>query len=164
VRHLDSMAKIMLGTGLIVGYAYCVEWFMSWYSADTFEAFLAHNRFTGPYAPVYFAAILCNVFSIQALWFKRVRRSPPALFVIALIVQTGMWLERYMIIIISLHRDFLPRSWGMYNGTFWDWLIFLGTWGLFLWFFLLFLRYIPMITMFEMRETAHKVAGNGGYP
>ena len=164
IRHLDNMGKIMLGTGLIVGYAYSVEWFMSWYSADTYEAFLAHNRFTGPYAPIYIGALLCNVFSIQALWFKRVRRSPLALFVIAVIVQTGMWLERYMIIIISLQRDFLPRSWGMYNGTFYDWLIFIGTWGLFLWCFLLFLRYIPMITMFELRETAHKVAGTGGYP
>jgi molybdopterin-containing oxidoreductase family membrane subunit len=160
-RHLDNMAKIMLGTGLIVAYAYAVEWFMSWYSADTYEAFLAHNRVAGPYAPVYWATILCNIGSIQTLWFRSVRRNPLALFAVALIVQTGMWLERYMIVIVSLHRDFLPRSWGMYSGTFYDWLIFTGSWGLFLTFFLLFLRYVPMITMFELRETAHKAAAGG---
>jgi molybdopterin-containing oxidoreductase family membrane subunit len=163
LRHLDNMAKVMLGTGLIVAYAYVVEFFMSWYSADTYEAFLTHNRIAGPYAPVFWATILSNVLSIQTLWFKSVRHNPLALFAVALVVQTGMWLERYMIVVVSLHRDFLPRSWGMYSGTFYDWLIFIGTWGLFLTFFLLFLRYVPMIPMFEMRETAHRVhaAGRG---
>ncbi|MGE5648104.1 MAG: NrfD/PsrC family molybdoenzyme membrane anchor subunit [Acidobacteriota bacterium] len=161
VRHLDNMAKIMLATGLIVAYAYVVEWFMSWYSADTYESFLAYNRAKGPYAPVYWATVLCNVASIQTLWFRRVRRNPLALFLAALMVQTGMWFERYMIVIVSLHRDFLPRSWGMYAGMPLDWIIFVGTWGLFLTFFLLFLRYLPMITMFELRDTARKAAAGG---
>jgi Ni/Fe-hydrogenase subunit HybB-like protein len=161
VRHLDNMAKVILATGLIVAYAYVIELFMAWYSADSYEEFLAHNRVAGPYAPVYWGTILSNVFSIQALWFRRVRRHPLSLWAIALVVQTGMWLERYMIVVISLHRDYLPSSWGMYAGTFFDWLIFVGTWGLFLWFFLLFLRYAPMITMFEMRETAHRAEQAG---
>ncbi|HVX67474.1 MAG TPA: NrfD/PsrC family molybdoenzyme membrane anchor subunit [Bryobacteraceae bacterium] len=162
-RHLDNMAKVILGTGMIVAYAYAIEIFMAWYSADSYEQFLAHNRMAGPYAPVYWGTILSNVLSIQALWFARVRRHPLALFAISLVVQTGMWLERYMIVVTSLHRDFLPRSWGMYAGTIYDWIIFVGTWGLFLTFFLLFLRYVPMITMFEMRETAHRANAGGGH-
>lgn len=163
IRHLDNAAKVMLGTGMIVAYAYAIETFMSWYSADTYEQYLAWNRWTGPYKTAYWAVILMNIGGAQALWFKRVRRNPWALWVIAWIVQTGMWLERYMIVVVSLHRDFLPRSWGMYSGTIVDWLIFAGTWGLFLWCFLLFMRYVPMITMFEMRETAHKVSSSGGH-
>jgi Ni/Fe-hydrogenase subunit HybB-like protein len=159
VRHLDNMAKVILGTGLIVGYAYMIEIFMAWYSADGYESFVVHNRMTGPYGPVYWGTMLSNVLSIQALWFQRVRRNTLALFAISLVVQTGMWLERYMIVVSSLHRDFVTRSWGMYAGTAFDWIIFVGTWGLFLVFFLLFLRYVPMITMFEMRETAHKADG-----
>jgi len=163
VRHLDNMAKVILGTGLIVGYAYVIEIFMAWYSADSYEAFVVQNRMAGPYAPVYWGTMLSNVLSIQALWFKSVRRNTLALFAISLVVQTGMWLERYMIVVSSLHRDFLTRSWGMYSGTVFDWIIFVGTWGLFLVFFLLFLRYVPMITMFEMREMAHKAEARGGH-
>ncbi len=163
LRHLDNAAKVILATGLIVDYGYLMEGFMSWYGADTYDSYMMYNRMTGPYNPVFWAVILINAVGIQALWFKSVRRNPLALWVMSWVIQTAMWFERYMIVISSLHRDYLPRSWGMYSGTVWDWLIFGGTWGLFLFCFLLFLRYVPMITMFEMRQTARKAASSGGY-
>src|SRR4051812_11527397 len=151
IRHLQNMAKILLATGLIVAYGYTIELFMAWYSANTYETFMMANRITGPYGPMYWALILCNVVTPQALWFRRVRSSVPGLFVISLIVNTGMWLERFVIVVTSLHRDFLPSSWGMFSPTIWDWATFVGTIGLFLTLLLLFLRFLPMISIFEMR-------------
>ena len=151
MRHLQNMAKVMLVTGLIVGYGYMVEAFIAWYSGDRYEGFVPINRMTGPYALQYWALIFCNIATPQALWFKRVRTSVPALFVISIIVNVGMWLERFVIIVTSLHRDFLPSSWGMYAPTFWDWSTFIGTIGLFLSLLFLFLRFLPMISIFEMR-------------
>jgi Ni/Fe-hydrogenase subunit HybB-like protein len=151
MRHLQNMAKVMLVTGLIVGYGYMVEAFIAWYSGDRYEGFVPINRMTGPYALQYWALIFCNIVTPQALWFKRVRTSVPALFVISIIVNVGMWLERFVIIVTSLHRDFLPSSWGMYAPTFWDWSTFIGTIGLFLSLLFLFLRFLPMISIFEMR-------------
>ncbi len=162
LRHLDNMGKLMLATGLIVDYGYLMEAFMSWYGADTYDSYMMFNRMHGPYATVFWLVILCNVAATQFLWFKRVRRNALALFVAAFLVQTGMWMERYMIVISSLHRDFLPRSWGMYSGTWVDWLFFVGTWGFFFCCFLLFLRYLPVTPAFEVRETAHKAAVSGG--
>jgi molybdopterin-containing oxidoreductase family membrane subunit len=109
------------------------------------------NRMTGPYAPVYWTLIFCNVIAPQVLWLKRVRTSVAALFVISLVVNVGMWLERFVIIVTSLHRDFLPSSWGMFRPTFWDWSTYTGTIGLFLALLFLFLRFLPMISIFEMR-------------
>jgi Ni/Fe-hydrogenase subunit HybB-like protein len=151
MRHLQNMAKVMLVTGLIVAYGYLTEAFIAWYSADTYEGFVPINRLTGPYAMAYWSLILCNIVVPQALWFKRVRTHVVALFVISLIVNVGMWLERFVIIVTSLHRDFLPSSWGMYAPTFWDWSTFIGTIGLFLALLFLFLRFLPMISIFEMR-------------
>jgi Ni/Fe-hydrogenase subunit HybB-like protein len=151
MRHIQNMAKIMLATGLIVFYGYCVEAFMAWYSASSWEGFMISNRTTGPYWWAYWALILCNGLTPQLLWFKRVRTNIPLLFLISLIVNTGMWLERYVIIVTSLARDYLPSSWGMYSGTVWDWATWLGTMGLFVWLVFLFLRFVPMISMFEMR-------------
>jgi len=151
MRHLQNMAKVMLATGLIVGYGYATEVFYAWYSGNRFEEFMIHNRMTGPYWPAYWSLILCNVIAIQALWFRRVRQSPLALFVMALIVSVGMWLERFVIVVTSLHRDFLPSSWGMYYGTIWDWATFFGTLGLFTALLFLFIRFLPMISIFEMR-------------
>src|SRR6202022_1912701 len=148
---LHNMAKVMLVTGLIVAYGYLIEGFIAWYSADTFERFVPFNRTTGPYAPFYWALILCNIVIPQLLWFKRTRTSVPALFVIALIVNVGMWLERFVIVVTSLHRDFLPSSWGMYSPTLWDWATFVGSIGLFLALLFLFLRFLPMISIAEMR-------------
>jgi hypothetical protein len=151
MRHLQNMAKVMLVTGLIVAYGYMTEAFIAWYSGDKYEGFVPMNRMFGPYAVYYWALILCNVVIPQLLWFKKIRTSVPALFAISLVVNVGMWLERFVIIVLSLHRDFLPSSWGMYAPTFWDWSTFLGTIGLFLSLLFLFLRFLPMISIFEMR-------------
>ena len=151
MRHLQNMAKVMLVTGLIVAYGYITEAFIAWYSADKYESFMMLNRLFGPYRYAYWALLLCNVFIPQALWFKSVRTNVLALFVISLIVNVGMWLERFVIIVLSLHRDFLPSSWGNFAPTFWDWSTYLGTIGLFLTLLFLFLRFLPMISIFEMR-------------
>ena len=151
MRHLENMAKVMLATGLIVAYGYVIEAFMSFYSADTFERSMTLNRMLGPYRGAYWALILTNVIIPQSLWFKRVRTNVVALFCVALVVNTGMWLERFVIVVTSLHRDFDPSSWGMYYPTVWDWATFLGTIGLFSTLLFLFIRLLPMISIFEMR-------------
>ncbi len=150
-RHLNNMAKVMLGTGLIVAYGYVTEAFFGWYSANKYEYFMIKNRMFGPYGPMYWFLVLCNIAIPQSLWFKKVRSNVPILFLISLVVNTGMWLERFVIVITSLHRDFLPSSWGMYHPTVWDWLTFAGTMGLFMTLFFLFIRVLPMIAIFEMR-------------
>ena len=151
LRHLQNMAKVMLVTGLIVAYGYGIEMFIAWYSADKYEIFVPWNRITGPYGIAYWALILCNVAIPQVLWFRRARSNVIVLFVIAIVVNIGMWLERFVIVVTSLHRDFLPSSWGMYSPTFWDWGTYLGTMGLFLTLLFLFVRFLPMISIAEMR-------------
>ena len=150
-KHLDNMAKILLATGLIVGYGYCVEAFMAFYSGNTYERFMMFNRLEGPYKHMYWLLLFCNLVAPQVFWFRKVRQSVPWLFVVAMIVNVGMWLERYIIVVVSLHRDYLPSSWGMYHGTIWDWTTFIGTIGLFLALLFLFIRLLPMISIFEMR-------------
>src|SRR4029077_5755724 len=151
LRHLQNMAKVMLVTGLIVAYGYTIEAFMAWYGGNRYEGFMMLNRMTGPYAPFYWALILCNVIIPQVLWFKRVRTNVVALFILSLVVNVGWWLDLFIIIVPSLHRDFLPSSWGMYQPSFWDLSTFIGTIGLFLMLLFLFLRFLPMISIFEMR-------------
>jgi len=151
LRHLENMAKVMLATGLIVAYGYTMEAFMAWYSANPLETFMIWNRMTGPYASMYWALIFCNVVAPNTLWVKNLRTNVPYLFFISLVVSVGMWLERYVIIVTSLHRDFLPSSWGMFQGTVWDWSTYIGTIGLFLTLLFLFLRFLPAISIFEMR-------------
>ena len=151
-RHLQNMANLMLVTGLIVSYGYASEFFFAWYSGNPYEMFaIAENRPFGPYKWQWMSLIFCNFISIQFLWFKKVRTSPAWLFVISCIVTVGMWLERFVIVVISLHRDFLPSSWDMYAGTRWDWGLYLGTVGFFLCLMFLFVRFVPMIAMFEMK-------------
>jgi molybdopterin-containing oxidoreductase family membrane subunit len=150
-RHLENMAKVMLATGLIVAYGYAVEAFMAWYSGNPYESYMIQNRLTGPYKHQYWALLLCNVLFPQLLWFRSARQNIYVLFIVAMAVNVGMWLERFIIIVTSLHRDFLPSSWGMYHGTGWDWAMFIGTIGFFLFLMLLFLRFLPMISIFEMR-------------
>lgn len=152
MRHLRNMSMVMLATGLIVAYGYLMEMFMAWYGANPYETFMITNRMAGPYAPQYWLLIVCNVLAPQALWFARVRNSPVTLFIVAMFVNVGMWLERYIIVVTSLHRDFLPSSWGMYAGTIWDWSLYVGTIGLFFALLFLFIRFLPMISIFEMRE------------
>ena len=151
MRHLQNMAKVMLATGLLVAYGYMMETFTAWYSGNQYEKFMIWNRMTGPYAPMYWALIVCNVICPQFLWSSRIRNNIPALFVISIIVSMGMWLERFIIVVTSLHRDFLPSSWGIYHGTKFDWSMFLGTIGLFFCLLFLFVRVLPMISIFEMR-------------
>jgi len=151
MRHLQNMAKIILATGLIVAYGYMMEVFFAWYSANPYEGGMMYNRMFGPYAWAYWALIACNVITPQFLWSKRVRNSVPLLFLICIIVNVGMWLERFVIVVTSLSRDFLPGSWGHYAGTFWDWSLYIGTMGLFGALLFLFIRFLPMISIFEMR-------------
>jgi molybdopterin-containing oxidoreductase family membrane subunit len=156
MHHLNNLAKILLATGLIVVYGYTMETFMAWYSGSMYEEFMIHNRMTGPYAPYYWSLIFCNAVTPQFLWSARIRSSPVALFIISFVVSIGMWLERFVIVVTSLHRDYLPSSWGMYSGTVWDWSTFIGTIGLFLCLLFLFIRFLPMISIFEMRTLLPK--------
>jgi len=151
LRHLDNMAKVMLATGLIVGYGYMIEAFMSWYSGNPYEKYMFWNRLTGPYWFIFWSLMLCNILAPQTLWWKTVRTNPLSLWIVAIIVNIGMWLERFLIVVTSLHRDFLPSSWGMYVPTKYDWATYVGTLGFFLALFLLFIRFLPMISIFEMR-------------
>lgn len=152
MRHLDNMAKILLATGLMVAYGYVMEIFTGWYSSSEFEQYLLRNRFLGPYAPYYWAMLAINVLLPQLLWFRTLRRNTLLLFIISLFVLVGMWLERFIIVVVSLHRDFLPSSWEFYSPTMWDWATFLGTIGLFFALLFLFVRFLPIISIFEMRE------------
>ena len=150
-RHLNNMAKILLATGLLVAYGYMMEPLMAWYCGCGYEGYTIQNRMTGPYAVSFWALMLCNVVVPQVLWSERARSSELVLFIVAMFVNVGMWLERFIIVVTSLHRDYLPSSWDMYQGTFWDWTTFLGSIGLFLTLFFVFIRVLPVISIFEMR-------------
>jgi Ni/Fe-hydrogenase subunit HybB-like protein len=152
LRHFDLMAKVMLTTGLVVVYGYMLEVFTGWYSGNEVEIFMLKNRVLGPYGPAVYLLIFCNAIAIQLLWFKKIRTNLVLLFIISIIVNTGMWLERFMIIVISLSRDFLPSSWGIFIPTQWDWGVMFGSLGLFLVLLFLFVRTLPMISIFEVRE------------
>ena len=151
MRHIHNMTKVMLVTGMIVAYGYVNEAFFAWYSANPYEGYMMLNRMSGPYAPFYWSLIAINACMIQLFWFRRVRDNVALLFVLSLFVNVGMWLERFIIIVTSLHRDFLPSSWDMYTPTRWDFAMFTGTIGLFLSLFFLFIRLLPALAMFEMR-------------
>jgi molybdopterin-containing oxidoreductase family membrane subunit len=150
-KHLDNCGKVMMATGLIVGYSYIMEAFSAWYTGNVFEQAVMWNRMTGPYKYQYWVLVACNVIAPNALWFKKIRNNPVILFVWSLIVLLGMWLERFVIIVSSLAQDNLPSSWGIFHATRWDWATYLGTIGLFLFLFFLFIRLLPMISIFEVR-------------
>jgi len=158
MRHIDAAAKLMLGTGLIVAYGYGMEAFFAWYSGDKYESFMYWNRVTGPYWWTYLLLILCNIAIPQALWSKKVRQNIYTVWTIAVIINIGMWLERFEIVVTSLHRDFLPSSWGMYVPTKWDIGTYVGTLGFFMLLIFLFIRLLPAISIFEERETLHHEA------
>ncbi len=156
MRHIECMSKVMLGTGLIVAYGYAMELFMSWYSGNIYERYAFYNRvWAGNYWWTYWLLILCNILLPQLLWSRKIRMRISAVFAIALIVNVGMWLERFVIVVTSLTRDFVPSSWGMYYPTVWDWATFIGTIGFFLSLMFLFIRGLPAISIFEMREVVH---------
>jgi molybdopterin-containing oxidoreductase family membrane subunit len=150
-RHLDNMGKVMLVAGLIVAYGYFMEQFMAWYSASLYEGFLMQNRMFGPYGVIYWALITCNILVPQILWSRRVRLSTFWLFVVSMFVNVGMWMERFIIVVGSLHRDYMPSSWDMYYPTIWDWALYLGTIGFFVLAFFLFVRGLPLIAIHEIR-------------
>jgi Ni/Fe-hydrogenase subunit HybB-like protein len=133
-----------------------MEAFSANFAGNKYEEYMMHNRMFGPYAMGYWALIACNIAIPQLLWFKGVRRCAPALFVLSLIINVGMWLERFEIVVTSLHRDYMPSAWGMYYPTKWDWATYVGTIGLFLTLFLLFIRALPLISMFEIRHLLHE--------
>jgi molybdopterin-containing oxidoreductase family membrane subunit len=157
MRHLENMAKVMLATGLIVAYGYFMEFFLALYSGNKFDVFLVQQRLHGPYNHYYFALILCNILTPQLLWIRKMRTNVAVLFVMSLVINLGMWLERFVIVVISLTRDFVPGAWGRYQATFWDYSTFIGTMGLFVSLLFLFVRGLPAISIAEMRElVAHK--------
>ncbi len=160
-RHLDNLAKLLLTTSLMVAYGYAVEPFMAWYGHRHREHEILMVRVFGPYAAAFWALLACNVLVPQLLWSRRVRTSPGALWVIGLVVLVGMWLERYVIVLSSLHRDFLPSSWGPFSPTAWDWATFAGTIGLFFALILLFARFLPVVAMSEVRELLPEAHAGG---
>jgi molybdopterin-containing oxidoreductase family membrane subunit len=154
-KHLSNMAKILLATSLLVFYGYIFEVFYAWYSGNEFERSMILYRMFGPYAFAYWLLIVCNGLIPQLFWVPALRRSVPLLFVVSIIVNIGMWTERFVIVVTSLSHDFMPSSWDLFYPTFWDWATFLGTFGLFLVPFLLFIRLLPMINQFEMQHLLH---------
>ncbi len=152
IKHLELMNKIILVTGSLVGYAYGMEFFIAWYGGNEYERFVfVHNRLTGPYAWAYWTMISCNVLSPQVFWFKKLRTSIPVMFVVSILVNIGMWFERFVIIVTSLYRDFIPSSWGYFRPTLVDIFTYGGTLGLFFTLFLLFIRWVPMIAISEVK-------------
>ncbi len=156
VKHLDNMCKVILATGSIVAFSYATEFFISWYSGNLYERFASMNRFFGPYAWASWPMLICNVAVPQLFWFRKFRTSPVLMFILSILVNVGMWFERFVIIVSSLHRDFLPASWGYFRPTWVDICTFAGTLGLFLTLFLLFLRFLPMIAMSEIKGVLHQ--------
>jgi molybdopterin-containing oxidoreductase family membrane subunit len=151
MRHIDLMCKVTLATGSIVGYAYAMEFFIAWYSGNTFERFHFLNRALGPYQWAWIPMVTCNVLVPQLFWFKSLRHNLVVVFIISILVNIGMWFERFVIIVISLHRDFLPANWGYYKPTIVDICTYIGTFGLFFTCFLLFIRFLPMIAISEVK-------------
>jgi molybdopterin-containing oxidoreductase family membrane subunit len=132
-----------------------MEAFFAWYSGDKYESFMYWNRITGPYGWSYAMLISCNIAIPQLLWIRQVRQNMMAVWILSIIINIGMWLERFVIVVTSLHRDFLPSSWGMYVGTRWDWATYTGTIGFFMFLIFLFVRSLPSISLFEIREAVH---------
>jgi len=149
--HLEKMNKIMLLTGMMVGYSYSIEFFIAWYSGNIYEQFVFLNRAFGNYAWAYWIMISCNVLVPQIFWVKRWRRSIVVMFIASILINVGMWFERFVIVVTSLSRDFLPANWDYYSPTFWDISTFVGSFGLFFTLFLLFIRFLPMISMTEVK-------------
>ncbi len=151
MRHIENMAKVMLATGLVVCYGYLSEVFFAWYSGHDYERFMMWNRMTGPYWWAYACLMFCNLMTPQLLWFRKIRTNLVALLIISIIINWGMWLERYVIVVTSLTRDYLPAAWGVYSGTIFDWAAMVGAMGLFITLMCLFVKFLPMITIFELR-------------
>ncbi|MCB9061442.1 MAG: polysulfide reductase NrfD [Halobacteriovoraceae bacterium] len=151
VGHIEAMCKVIILTGMIVGLAYSTEFFIAWYSGNPYEKYVFMNRALGPYSWAYWTMVSCNVISPHFLWFKKIRTNMALVFIISIIINIGMWFERFVIIVTSLHRDFLPSSWAMYSPTHIEILTFIGSFGLFFTCFLLFVRFLPAINVAEVK-------------
>lgn len=151
MKHLEVMNKIMLATGWMVGFAYGCEFFIAWYSGNQYETFAFVNRALGPYSWAYWIMVSCNVLVPQIFWSKKLRTSIPVMFVASILINVGMWFERFVIVVSSLANDYLPSSWGYYSPTIFDVACYIGSFGLFFTFFLLFLRFIPMVAIAEVK-------------
>jgi molybdopterin-containing oxidoreductase family membrane subunit len=158
-RHFDNMAKIMLASGLLVAYGYLIETFMGWYSGNTYEMHHLFARAFGDYGWIFWVLMALNVVIPQLLWFHGVRTHMLALFAVATSINVGMWVERFLIVVVPLYQDYLPSSWGFYVPTFWDIATLMGTLGLFVALIFLFIRLLPMISQSEMRELVTKTEG-----
>ncbi len=152
MRHLENMTKVLLATSCMVGYAYSIEFFIAWYGGNLYEQFAFLNRAAGPYAWAYWTMVSCNVVVPQLFWIRKCRTTPWIMFLVAVLVNVGMWFERFVIIVTSLSRDFLPSSWGYFKPTSIDLLMLLGSFGLFFTLFLLFCRFLPMVAMAEVKS------------
>jgi molybdopterin-containing oxidoreductase family membrane subunit len=160
-RHLANAAKVLLATGALLGYGYLAEAFCAFYSGDTYEIAMQLNRWRGPYAPVYWSMIACNIVLPQLMWLRRVRHSAWALFALSLVINLGMWMERVLIVLASLNRDYMPSAWRVFVPTAWDWMFLVGSICTFAWLFLLFVRVLPTVSIAEMRElVSHRVESN----
>ena len=160
------MAKLILTTGSMVGLAYGTEFFIAWYSGNVYESFAFVNRAVGPYAWAYWIMVSCNVLSPQVFWIKKLRTHIPTLFVVSILVNIGMWFERFVIVVSSLHRDFLPANWSYFTPTLWDITTLMGSFGLFFTMFCLFVRFLPMVAISEVKGVlpeAHPHAGHGAH-
>lgn len=155
LNHMENMNKIIMLTGMMVGYAYACEFFIAWYSGSSYEQYAFLNRAFGPYWWSYWIMISCNVIIPQLFWLRSIRRSIKVMFVISIFVNIGMWFERYVIIITSLHRDFLPSNWGMFRMTFFDFGVLIGSFGMFLTLFLIYIRLFPAISISEIKPVLH---------
>jgi len=151
IDHMEVMNKIIMATGLMVGYAYASEFFVAWYSGNLYERAVFVNRAFGDYGWSYWCMVTCNVIIPQLFWFKFIRRSIPIMFIISIFVNIGMWFERFVITVTSLHHDFLPSSWGNYAWSAYDTAILVGSFGMFLTLFLLYLRLFPAISIAEIK-------------
>jgi molybdopterin-containing oxidoreductase family membrane subunit len=152
IKHLELMNKIILVTGSLVGYAYGMEFFIAWYSGNPYEFYhFFHGRAAGPFWWAWTLMMSCNVLVPQVFWFRKMRRSIPVMFVASILVNVGMWFERFVIIVTSLYRDYMPSMWAIYKPTLIDVFTYLGTLGLFFTLFLLFIRWIPMIAVAEVK-------------
>ncbi len=165
INHLDNMNKVILLTGSMVGYAYGVEFFMAWYSGNPIEQFVFINRAFGSFAWSYWIMVSCNVLFPQLFWFRKIRRSVPIMLVIAILVNVGMWFERFVIVVTSLHRDFLPSSWGTFIPTIFDIGILAGSFGLFFTLVILFTKTLPVVSMSEVKAMSDgaQPSHNGGH-
>ncbi|HJZ89058.1 MAG TPA: NrfD/PsrC family molybdoenzyme membrane anchor subunit [Polyangia bacterium] len=161
-KHIDNMCKVMLATGLVVAYGYLMEHFMAWYGGNQYEAFVFRNRRGGPYAPVFWTMIFCNVVVPQIFWTRRARYNLVIVWIASVLINLGMWTERFVIIVTSLHRDFMPSKWEMYYPTWVDWSLYGGTISFFLMCFLLFLRFLPAVAASEIKELRAEMVHDQG--